>query len=149
MDASKEQCSVCKRPVSFSHPDTNIIQCSCGNVNMRDEFGTISSKAFRILLDPTDPIQPGTTGLWYGGTSFKVLGRIRAWFENSVFNYWTVLFEDGTLRWLGEGYGQYFLMEKLDTNPLDLGKAGSLHVNVFQTELLTSWNARITAPNGK
>jgi len=64
------------------------------------------------LLQKNDVIQPGTTGKWQS-ERFTVLGRFRVWLEESVFNYWTVSFDNGRVAWLGEGYGLYSIMRPI------------------------------------
>ena len=95
--------------VHFTHADTNVTTCSCGTVLQRLEGVLILAKPFYIIPTPSDLLQPGTEGTWKGRT-FTVLGRFRSWFIESVFNYWTIVFSDGALAWLGEGYGMYSMM---------------------------------------
>lgn len=65
----------------------------------------------------TEILQIGTTG-FYETKSFKIVGRIRTWFEESVFNYWTVQFADNSKAVLSEGYGLYaiLLSRKIETS---------------------------------
>ena len=105
------QCPSCSRVLYFSHEDTTIITCSCGTVVERKEGGVLLSKPYYLIHHPYDRIQPGTTGKWQG-KDFKVLGRFRVWLEESVYNYWTILFSDGELTYLGEGYGFYGIMSR-------------------------------------
>jgi hypothetical protein len=106
-----QQCPSCARVVHFSHDETTILQCTCGTVINRKEGGILLSKPFYIVQNPGDLIQPGTGGKWQG-KNFTVLGRFRARFDASVFNYWTILFSDGELAYLGEGYGLYSILRK-------------------------------------
>ena len=108
---SIQQCPGCSRVMQFAHTSTNIKTCGCGTVVERKESGELHSKAIYILQHSDDLIQPGSQGLWKG-QKFTVLGRIRAWMEELVFNYWTVAFEDGSFRFLGEAYGLYAIYEK-------------------------------------
>ena len=71
-------------------------------------------------------IQPGTTGKWEK-KDFTVLGRFRAWFEESVFNYWTIVFADGEHAWLAEGYGIYSILT-------DFPNATKLTLSDFQND---------------
>ena len=66
---------------------------------------------FLIIQSPSDIIQPGSYGKWKE-KEFKVLGRFRCWFAESVINYWTILFKDGELAYLAEGYGMYAIHKK-------------------------------------
>ncbi|HEY0678146.1 MAG TPA: DUF4178 domain-containing protein [Chitinophagaceae bacterium] len=111
MSSSILQCPACGRVLYFSHRETNVLVCNCTEVIKRDLSGKLSLSTVKIIPDPSEVIQPGTNGIWEGKT-FKVTGRFRAWFEESVFNYWTILFNDGELAYLGEGYGLYSIMKK-------------------------------------
>jgi hypothetical protein len=123
--SSIQQCPLCARVLYFSHEDTTIIQCVCGAVVNRNESGEPESRPFYIIRDPFDIIQPGTNGKWKG-KEFRVLGRFRAWFPESVFNYWTILFPDGELAWLGEGYGMYAVYKKTEVSADSLLKFDKL-----------------------
>src|SRR5688572_17110181 len=98
------QCPDCSRILTFSSDQTTIIICqSCGSVIKRKKEGTLQTKPQFIVSNKAEIIQPGTTGIWES-QSFTVSGRFRAWFEESVFNYWTIQFSNGEIAWLGEGY---------------------------------------------
>lgn len=124
-------CPVCQRLASFTHPETNLIECTCGSVLQRLEQRELSTVPVSIVLHKRSGIQPGTKGKWEG-RSFTVLGRIYCWFEESVFNYWTIVWNDDKIGWLAESYGLYFIMEptKLDKSQDDKkpnrSKPGSL-----------------------
>jgi len=124
-------CPSCAKTITFSHPETSVVACSCGAVLNRKEDGLILEKPFYLVQNPANLIQPGTAGEWKG-KGFKVLGRFRAWVEEFVFNYWTVQFMDGTLGYLGEGYGIYAVYEKIkldifiSSEDLDRLKVGSI-----------------------
>lgn len=104
-------CPTCTRVLNFSNDHTTITICqSCGSVVNRKKDKTLQAKPQLIVSNKAAIIQPGTTGIWQG-QSFHVLGRFRAWFEESVFNYWTIQFNDGETAWLGEGYGIYSVLK--------------------------------------
>lgn len=103
------QCPECARVLHFSHEDTNAIRCECGSVIGRTG-GVLASKSVFAVQENFGIIQPGTEGEW-NGRKFRVLGRFRAWIEEFVFNYWTILFDDGQMTLLGEGYGLYAIYE--------------------------------------
>jgi hypothetical protein len=105
------QCPECTRVLHFSHDGTNAIRCECGSVIGRTG-GLLSTKSVFAVQQNFGIIQPGTEGEW-NGRKFRVLGRFRAWIEEFVFNYWTILFEDGQMTLLGEGYGLYAVYETL------------------------------------
>lgn len=109
-----QNCPDCGRVLHFSHPDTNLIHCACGSTVYRNGSVVVAKPVYTVA-SPFDFIQPGTEGAW-NGKSFRVLGRIRAWIEEFVFNYWTVLWNDGTISYLGEGYGLYAVYEPFVTN---------------------------------
>lgn len=105
-----QQCPSCNKPVILSHPKINIITCTCGTVFSRIEGVGLISNSYRIVTDKADPVQPGTKGIWKG-EEFTVLGRVRAWIEEFVLNYWTIVFNNGELNYLVEGYGLYAVYE--------------------------------------
>ena len=113
---SIQQCPACSRILHFSHRETTLLQCTCGCVIQRKE-GSLVKKSFQIIRQPVAIIQPGTEGRWNGKT-FKVSGRFRAWIKESVYNYWTIIFEDDTIGYLGEGYGLYAVYQKADMEPV-------------------------------
>lgn len=108
-------CPECSRVIYFSGSATNMIVCtSCGATLLKDEHGTIVSKPVLKAGNEMTIIQPGTTGVWKN-KPFTISGRFRLWFEESVINYWTALFNDGTFALLEEGYGMYNLMVPVTT----------------------------------
>lgn len=106
-----QQCPSCARVIHFTHPDTTLLQCSCGAVVNRLEGDVLVVKPFFVIQQPADSIQPGSEGQCEG-KSFHVLGRFRCWFAESVFNYWTIVFDDGTLGMLAQGYGLYAILRQ-------------------------------------
>lgn len=110
--ATQPTCPSCSRLIQWAHGQTNLVQCTCGSTYLRKE-GQLVPKSFYLVLQPADSIQPGTEGSW-NGRSFIVLGRVRAWIEEFVFNYWTISFSDGGLAYLGEGYGLYAIYEAIE-----------------------------------
>jgi len=105
------QCPDCSKPVSFRSNETNVIVCTCGSVLRRKEIADIDAIITEIIAFSDDFIQVGTTGKWKN-KAFEVIGRYRFWLDESVYNYWTVVFSDGTHCYLGEGYGLYAFFEK-------------------------------------
>ena len=112
-----QQCPECSHLLSFTASHTNIIVCqSCRSTINRNKDGSLVSKPQLTILNNAGIIQPGTTGKWEK-KEFTVLGRFRAWFEESVFNYWTIVFSNGDHAWLGEGYGIYSILTDYPTAP--------------------------------
>lgn len=105
-------CPNCSQAIYFRHSGSNVIVCTCGK-RLKKEENFLMVQAFEGVKEVDSAIQPGTEGTW-NGKKFTVLGRIRAWMEEFVFNYWTVAFEDGRLWYLGEGYGIYAFYEKIE-----------------------------------
>ena len=125
-----QQCPSCARVLPFTHIATNIITCTCGNVILR-KGNNLQAKPFYIIQQPHDSIQPGSEGV-YLGRSFKVIGRFRAWIEEFVYNYWTIVFNDNNqMAYLAEGYGLYAIHEpvsverRLSSNLLEDVKVGA------------------------
>jgi ribosomal protein S27E len=130
------QCPDCARVIRFSSDKTNLLTCgSCGTTIFRNTDGAITSSAQSPVIEKNDIIQPGTTGKW-NERSFTVLGRFRLWLEESVFNYWTILFSDGETAWLGEGYGLYSILLPVQGKPNFTYKRlnGTNHGNMQELE---------------
>jgi transcription initiation factor IIE alpha subunit len=105
------QCPSCAKVITFSSQHTNLFVCStCGSSLVKLTDGTLTSKPVYVISKKNDFIQPGTTGTWKG-KSFTVLGRFRAWFDESVFNYWTIEWDSSKeIAFLGEAYGLFSIL---------------------------------------
>lgn len=107
-----KRCPNCATPFPVSTQLTNVTVCACGKVwRLGKENKIVSDIA--VITNAQDCIQPGTTGRWQN-QSFTVTGRFRLWSENEAYNYWTILSEDQTKRYLAEGYGMYEIYEQFD-----------------------------------
>lgn len=73
--------------------------------------GSLVNKPYYSLKEWLGIIQPGSKGLW-NNKGFEVIGGFRAWTEEFIFYYWTIVFDNGELGYLGEGYGMYSIYEK-------------------------------------
>ncbi len=98
-------CPVCSRALYLTHDAINLQGCVCGAALVRKEGEFAVSPTF-IIQEHVSSIHPGTEGIWQN-RKFRVAGRVRAWIEEFVFNYWTIVFGDGSIGYLGEGYGLY------------------------------------------
>ena len=132
-----QTCPECSRVLSFSSSNTNIIVChSCYSTINRNTDGSLVKKPHFTILNNRGIIQPGSTGKWEK-KDFTVLGRFRAWFEESVFNYWTIVFADGENAWLGEGYGIYSVLTG-DPNATKLTSSDFQNDNIGKLRTLNS-----------
>lgn len=126
--SSIQQCPACSRVVSFSGSETNIKLCDiCGAVLHKKDTGELYAKTRWVILEKNDAIQIGTSGQW-NGENFLVLGRIRTWFSESVYNYWTIKFDGGKECWLAEGYGMYALMTRIPPVNISFQKIDTVKV---------------------
>ena len=111
---SIQQCPDCGKVISFANNESTVTQCIlCGAVVRKKSNGELYTKPHWLVSKSNDSIKPGTTGM-FEGKKFTVLGRIRAWFGESVFNYWTIAFPDDSIALLGEAYGIYGIFKKLN-----------------------------------
>lgn len=112
MSASALQyCTECGQHVSFSHPQTLLKLCPCGKtVLKRAEDGSLMQRRLPMVQSADSLLQPGTRGSWQQ-QPFTVLGRLRLWQQESVYNYWTISFENKELALLAEGYGIMALLQ--------------------------------------
>jgi DNA-directed RNA polymerase subunit M/transcription elongation factor TFIIS len=123
------QCPSCSGVILFRNGSTRIFVCACGQVlNRLDSDDLVVKPAFTISQH-NDLIRVGTAGV-YKKKRFEVLGRFRLWLEESVYNYWTILFEDGAPAMLAEGYGMYAIMDRITLDKVvtawDLGRLGPI-----------------------
>lgn len=102
-------CPVCSRVSQLPSSGINLWLCSCGTVIYR-ENEVLKTNTVLALRDSESVFQPGVRGEWHK-RKFQLTGRIRIWSAETVLNYWTVLFEDGELWFLEEGYGLYTFLE--------------------------------------
>ncbi|PWV50404.1 DUF4178 domain-containing protein [Chitinophaga sp. S165] len=109
-------CPSCSNVVTFTSKHTTVKVCACGTVLNRMPDGTVLSRPFHTISDKAAVIAPGTTGKWDGKT-FRVTGRFRTWTSETVFNYWTIIFQDETVAYLMEGYGMYAILLPTSTPP--------------------------------
>lgn len=106
------QCPSCSAAILFRNGTTRLFVCVCGQVlNRLDSDDLVAKPAFTII-EHNDLIRVGTSGV-YQGDRFEVLGRFRVWLEESVYNYWTILFADGSMAMLAEGYGMYAILQRV------------------------------------
>lgn len=118
-------CPDCGRPLSFSAPWLNHAICACGSVIGRDHQEKLHNQPLLVIQNVGDIIQPGVTGSW-NGSRFIITGRFRVWFEDSVFNYWSLDLGDGVVRYLGEGYGLYGIYVPADKEIVSYGSGQRL-----------------------
>jgi len=105
------ECVQCKMPLRFGHTDQTVKVCPhCSTVNHKLEGNVLVPKPYPVIDTADSVVQPGTTGSWKGN-SFTVTGRMRFWFTEHVFNYWTIQFADNTLGYLAEAYGLYAIYQ--------------------------------------
>lgn len=123
-----QQCPGCGKVTRFTHDGTNLTVCgSCHKAIAFVSDKLVITEHGRVLVN-LGMIQPGTTGQWEN-QSFTVLGRFRAWFEESVFNFWTIRFTNNELAWLAEGYGIYSILKKTgDAIPVGASQFDTFHV---------------------
>ncbi|SDG77582.1 DUF4178 domain-containing protein [Chitinophaga filiformis] len=110
------KCPSCSNLVTFSSRHATVRVCTCGTVLNRMTDGTIIPRPFSVIAEKASVIAPGTTGQWKGKT-FRVSGRFRIWTSETVFSYWTIIFEDETAAYLMEGYGMYAVLLPVATPP--------------------------------
>lgn len=110
------QCPSCANSVTFTSKHTSVQVCVCGTVLNRMPDGTVLPRPFHVIADKASVIAPGSTGQWKDKT-FRVSGRFRIWTAETVFSYWTIIFQDETAAYLMEGYGMYAILLPVATPP--------------------------------
>ncbi|RYY63842.1 MAG: DUF4178 domain-containing protein [Chitinophagaceae bacterium] len=124
-------CPRCGTPHRFAHPQLNVAVCTCDAV-LRLYNERLEPLGNSAISHTVEPLQPGTSGSWEG-RPFTLCGRVRCQLEGSVFNYWALLFDDGELALLGEGYGLYVLLRPKGSVDLDSGELDHLKIGRNQT----------------
>jgi hypothetical protein len=109
-------CYICHNKIGIPHERINLVHCPHCKTVCNNEFIAVP---FTPINSADSMVQPGTRGLWQT-RSFEVTGRCRLYFNESVFNYWTIVFGDGGIGWLLEGYGLFFVVPELTHLPLFL-----------------------------
>jgi len=102
------QCPYCATSISFTWTETNVKECTCGKV-LRLKEGVLLNISLPAAGHSKNFIIPGSHGQWQG-KDFTVTGRFVTTGEDSTFNYWNLIFTDGTQAYLGEGYGFYSIL---------------------------------------
>src|ERR1700761_8847185 len=105
------QCPSCSAAILFRSGDTRLFVCVCGQVLNRLDSDDLRAKSAFTITRHNDLIRIGTAGV-FNGKRFEVIGRFRLWLQESVYNYWTILLEDGSLAMLAEGYGMYAVLQR-------------------------------------
>ncbi len=110
------QCPSCSSVITFSSGSNNIIVCACGKVLRLKESGSLAITDLETVSNSTSFIAPGASGT-LNGKKFNITGRFILKGKNWIFNYWTIVFENGETSYLGEGYGTYTILKTGDIMP--------------------------------
>ncbi len=103
------QCPVCATMVPFEHTLSTLKECSCGAVLKRKDAVLTAQNSLNGVTVRGYHIKPGTTGV-FDKKTFQVLGKMGVWFQESFFSYWNIVFNDGAIGYLAEGYGLYSIL---------------------------------------
>jgi hypothetical protein len=104
------QCPSCQAILTFSSEKSNVLECSCGKVIRLNDAGFASTTELLPAAHSADFIVPGTRGKWQDKT-FSVTGRFVTRGKGWLFNYWNIIFDDGEVCYLAEGYGSYAILK--------------------------------------
>lgn len=105
------QCPYCSAALSLSSGHINVSECSCGKILRIQEGIIVKDSRLSSPAEKSSYIQKGTTGV-YEQRKFRVTGRFFTYTADAVFNYWTILFDDGEACYLAEGYGIFTILKK-------------------------------------
>ncbi len=108
-----DHCPECLKIVPFTSGETNFVKCQCGKIVERRLDGLLYLHKDTFFEGGTAAIQPGSTGHW-DNRSFRITGRIRVWFQEAVINYWSLIFDDGSLQLMEDAYGMFAMLKKAD-----------------------------------
>ncbi|MBO9200899.1 MULTISPECIES: DUF4178 domain-containing protein [Niastella] len=106
-------CPECQRAINAKNAPTNVIVCSHCFAPLKKAAGALNERINLLITnDTSSPIQIGTRGVWKR-KSFEIIGRVQCFYEDALFNNWTMLLDDGDIMMLVEGYGQFAVYEKI------------------------------------
>jgi len=104
------ECPDCKSAIKLQSNKTNAVVCSvCKAAWFRDSNNILQQFPADTTIERTDFIQIGSGGK-YDNNPFIVTGRFAVHTDEAVFNYWNVLFEDGSIACLAEAYGLFQIL---------------------------------------
>jgi hypothetical protein len=116
------QCPNCFNSIRFSSTLTNYIVCSkCNTLCKKVGSDVVRSEAYKLLEEDMSPLKLGALGV-LTGKKFQIIGRVRFEYNDSHFNQWVMLFNDGKMSFLGEYCGTYavYQMDPLGISPKQL-----------------------------
>ncbi len=131
MNAAKRirySCPACNTTTDLLSDQLNSWVCTCREVPFVKD--AVAKTTFLTKLElQLGPLQPGTRGNWQN-RPFTLTGCVRIWCSEVVLNYWTVLFDDGTIWYLEQGYGFYaFLKPDAGIAQLSAGELKKINVD--------------------
>ncbi|GEM_PF-5807436 len=103
-------CRQCHTTHTPFNADIRFVKCACGAV-INNDGTTANIKRNAITQSTPSFFKRGQKGN-YRGKAFEIIGRVNVWNEDSILNYWTLLFEDSATLLLEEGYGNYALLHR-------------------------------------
>lgn len=103
-------CRQCHTTHTPFNADIRFVKCACGAV-INNDGTTANIKRNAITQSTPSFFKRGQKGN-YRGKAFEIIGRVNVWSEDSILNYWTLLFEDSATLLLEEGYGNYALLHR-------------------------------------
>lgn len=102
-------CPNCGAPVSFASAAAPVAVCSfCRSTLARDGESLRRIGVAGELFDDHSPLQLGAAGRWQG-RAFTLVGRLQMGTDESLWNEWHALFDDGASGWLSEDNGRYVM----------------------------------------
>jgi len=106
-------CPNCGAEIRFRSADLPVKVCAyCRSSVVRE--GESLKAVGRIAEVPEDvsPLQIGVRGR-DGALGFELVGRVRWRWTDGGWNEWLMLFDDGSIGWLGEAMGRYMLLRQI------------------------------------
>jgi hypothetical protein len=136
-------------PLKFRTNFAVCIVCpKCLSVVKKDNSSVLHSLSDNKIPEDMSPLMIGTTGKW-ADKSFEIVGRIKYVSGSRYTNQWVLAWADGSVGWLGEGYGFYSMLKKdslakIPASFIQVKKAGqsfkSLENIVFYVDNIVSNN---------
>lgn len=111
-------CPSCGAEITFHSSISIYLACAfCGTTVVRHDLDLEVMGKVALLDESWSPIQIGVTGSYFE-LRFSVIGRIRRKWADGSWNEWFLLFSDGSLGWLADAQGFYFVSRPVANDEL-------------------------------
>lgn len=110
MSVLTANCPSCGAPIEFKSGASVVVICSyCRSAVARTDRDLKDIGRVAELVETGSPLQLGLRGMWRG-VKFELMGRAQMAHEaGGVWDEWYATFENGSVGWLAEAQGRFYL----------------------------------------